>query len=152
MTSTHEQDREHDGRARLVHGHGSHVPDASRPAVFAARACLIFDPSARSGQVADGTARFLAALSDGLAAAGCTLVGHIKGTVVADEGGGGLAFHATMLGAAPALTGSLAAGDVAGGTLTINVIVFDVDERALPALVREAWSDGAAAAATTWHD
>ena len=138
-----------------AHGHGghehlSHVPEASRPAVFAARAGLVFDPPARSGQVEAAVVRFFATLSQGLDGASCTLVGHIKGTIAAD-GRGNLAFHSTMLGVAPALTGGFAAGVVAGADLTINVIVFGVDEQALPALVHDAWS-GASGAATTWLD
>ena len=41
------------------------------------------------------------------------------------------------------------AGTVTEATLTVNVIVFGVDEQALPAVVRDAWSR-AAGAATTW--
>jgi hypothetical protein len=65
---------------------------------------------------------------------------------VAAPGAGDLAFHLTTLEAAPALTGGLA-GVVPGATLTLNVIVFGVDEAALPALVRDAWSGAAGAAA-----
>ena len=68
---------------------------------------------------------------------------------MAAPGHGDLAFHATDLEASPALTGGVA-GLAHDAVLTINVIVFGVDEQALPALVRQAWAD-ATHAATTWR-
>lgn len=138
MTDEHE----HGG-----HEHLSHVPDAARPAVYAARATVAFEPPVHGDQLEATLTRFYSALAGGLAEAGCTLVGHIKGTVEAPVGGD-LAFHATTLGARPAFTGGLA-GLTASATLTVNVIVFGVDEQALPALVRDAWSR-ASGAATAW--
>ncbi|MGE5228904.1 MAG: hypothetical protein ACM3MJ_04200 [Deltaproteobacteria bacterium] len=134
---------DHDG-----HDHLRHLPEDAAPAVFAARADVVFTPPARADQLELAVTRFLATLSDRLAEAGCTLVGHIKGTLAA-RGRGDLAFHATTLGAAPALTGAVAgaAGEV---TLTVNVIVFGVDEEALPAIVTGAWS-GASDAPTVWR-
>ena len=153
MSGDHTDDAGHESHRPEDHQHGghehlSHVPDGARPAVFAARAALVFDPPAHADLLEDAVIRFLALLSEGLTAAGCTLVGHIKG-VVSAGGRGDLAFHATALGAAPALTGGVA-GSVGDATLTINVIVFGVDEQALPALVRRAWAD-ATDAATTWR-
>jgi hypothetical protein len=136
------QDHEHGG-----HEHLSHVPDGARPAVFAARAAVAFRPPVHADQLESVVTRFFGELADELAGAGCTLVGHIKGTVAA-PGRGDLAFHATTLGARPAVTGGLA-GLAADATLTVNVIVFGVDEQALPALVRKSWST-ASGAATTW--
>jgi hypothetical protein len=130
-----------------AHGHLSHVPDAARPAVYAARAAVAFDPPVHGDQLESVVSKFFAALAGELAAAGCTLVGHIKGTIEA-PGRGDLAFHATILGARPAVTGGLA-GLAADAVLTVNVIVFGVDEQALPALVRDAWSR-ASGAASTW--
>jgi hypothetical protein len=141
---------EHGGGGRFDgHEHLSHVPDAARPAVFASRAALVCEPPAHADQLEADVVRFLAALSPALSAAGCTLIGHIKGTVTA-PGRGDLAFHLTTPAARPALTGGLA-GVVAAATLTINVIVFGVDEQALPAIVHDAWS-GAAGATATWPD
>jgi hypothetical protein len=141
--------RGHEGHEHGGHEHLSHVPEAARPAVFAARAGLVFDPPARTDQVEAAIRRFFAALWDGLADAGCTLVGHIKGTIATD-GRGDLAFHATVPGAAPALTGGLD-GAVDDATLTINVIVFGVDEVSLTAVVTDVWSR-ASNAETTWDD
>ncbi len=135
-------DHEHGG-----HKHLSHVPDAAQPAVYAERAAVAFDPPVHGDRLESVVLSFFEALGGDLAGAGCTLVGHIKGTVEA-PGRGDLAFHATTLGARPAVTGGLA-GMAADAVLTVNVIVFGVDERALPALVRDAWSR-ASGAATTW--
>jgi hypothetical protein len=131
-----------------AHDHLSHVPSAALPAVFAAQADLSLDPPEDGHGVEATVARFFDELSAGLAGAGCTLVGHVKGSLAA-PGRGDLAFHATTLGAAPALTGGFA-GTVRGGTLTVNVIVFGVKEAALPALVRDAWSR-ATGTQTVWR-
>lgn len=130
------------------HEHLGHVPDAASPAVYAARAGLLFDPPARSDDVEQALTRFLAALSSALSAAGCTLVGHIKGAVSGADGD--LTFHLTGLGAAPAIAGGHA-GTVSRAALTLNVIVFGVDEAALPALVHDAWAEGPGVAAS-WPD
>jgi hypothetical protein len=132
-----------------AHEHLSHVPDAAAPAVYAVRALLDFDPPAHAERVEEVVTQVFSLLSPALAAAGCTLVGHIKGTIAA-PGRGDLAFHLTTLSAAPALTGGFA-GLVSTATLTINVIVFGVDEQDLPAIVRDAWS-GATSATADWLD
>jgi hypothetical protein len=150
--SAHEHGRGEDhgseDHGRGGHEHLSHVPDSALPAVFAARAEVRFDPPAHADQLESLIAGFFRTLLPALAAAGCTLVGHIKGTVAA-PGRGDLAFHATGLEAPPSLTGGVAglAHDV---VLTVNVIVFGVDEQALPSLVRRAWAD-ATYAETTWR-
>jgi hypothetical protein len=128
------------------HEYLSHVPD-SAPAVFAARADITFDPPARGDRIETAVLRFVAALSVGLADAGCTLVGHTKGTLTADAGD--LVFHVTLLDVAPEVTGGFS-GRVDEAQLTVNVIVFGVDEGSLPAIVRHAWSR-ASGAATTWR-
>jgi hypothetical protein len=130
------------------HDHLRHVPDAALPAVFAARADLALDPPQSGDDLEAAATRFFAELSTGLAGAGCTLVGHIKGTLAA-PGRGDLAFHATRLGVAPTLTGGFA-GTVSSAVLTVNVIVFGVAEAALPAVAREAWSR-AVDAKTAWR-
>lgn len=144
MTDGHE----HAGHDHGGHAHLSHVPDAARAAVFAARASVTFEPPARCDQLDSVVGRFFAVLWSGLAGAGCTLVGHVKGSLNADDCVD-LTFHATVLGAAPAVSG-VSPGAVEQALLTVNVIVFGVDERSLPAIVRGAWSR-ASGAATTWR-
>jgi hypothetical protein len=133
-----------------VHGHEHlrHLPANATPAVFAARADVAFKPPARPDQLELAITHFFAALSGGLADAGCTLVGHVKGTLAA-RGHGDLAFHATALAVRPALTGGIA-GVADEAVLTVNVIVFGVEEQALPAIVTDAWSL-ATSAETAWR-
>jgi hypothetical protein len=138
----------HDGHGQEGLHHLAHLPASAAPAVFAARADVAFRAPVHVDQLEDVVTRFLAALSDGLADAGCTLVGHIKGTLAARDRGD-LAFHVTTLGAEPALTGGTA-GALKQGLLTVNVIVFGVDEAALPAMVMDAWSR-ASGAETDWR-
>ena len=130
------------------HDHLRHLPDEAAPAVYAARADVVFAPPAHADQLELAVTHFCAALSGGLADVGCSLVGHVKGTL-AVSGQGDLAFHSTTLAGTPALTGGIsgASGDA---VLTVNVIVFGVDEEALPALVTGAWS-GASGAETVWR-
>ena len=127
--------------------HLQHLPPDAVPAVFAARADVVFAAAARPDEAETAITRFLAALARGLAEAGCTLVGHIKGALVA-PGHGDLSFHATSLTAAPRLTGGLA-GDSVQATLTVNVIAFGVAGRELPGIVTGAWAQ-ASGAETGW--
>lgn len=117
------------------------------PAVFAARANVTFAaPTTRAG-VESSVRAFLTTLADDLAAAGCVLVGHIKGTILAD--GGCLAFHLTSMAGSPGLEGEIPAV-VARATLTVNVIVFGVPESELPELATQAWERSRAPGTTSW--
>jgi hypothetical protein len=137
-----------DGHDARGHEHLRHLPANATPAVFAAQADVVFEPPARPDQLELAITHFFAALSGGLADAGCSLVGHLKGTLAA-AGHGDLAFHATALAVKPALTGGIA-GVADEAILTVNVIVFGVDEQALAAVVTSAWSR-ATGAETTWR-
>jgi hypothetical protein len=125
-----------------------YLPENAAPAVFAARADVVFEPPARPDHLELAITHFFAALSGGLGDAGCSLVGHIKGTLAA-PGHGDLAFHATALAVKPALTGGIA-GVADEAVLTVNVIVFGVEEQALTGIVTGAWSR-ATGAATAWR-
>jgi hypothetical protein len=136
------------GHDVLGHEHLRHLPVNATPAVFAAQADVVFAPPARPDQLELAITHFLAALSGGLADAGCSLVGHLKGTLAA-AGHGDLAFHATALAVKPALTGGIT-GVADEAILTVNVIVFGVDEQALVAVVTSAWSR-ATGAESVWR-
>ncbi len=71
------------GRVTHEHGHDHlrHLPAGTPPAVFAARADVVFAPPVHADQLEQVVSRFCAALSGGLADAGCSLVGHVKGTL-----------------------------------------------------------------------
>ena len=122
------------------HGHDvlRHSPAYARPAVFAAGAEVAFAPPASARDVESAVIRFFAALDTGLVEAGCDLVGHIKGAI-ATPGGGDFTFHSTVLRARPRMTDGLAGSPIRVASLTVNVIVFGVDERILPGIVTSAW-------------
>ncbi len=131
-------------------GHDHHhdlryLAAGAQPEVFAATAALDFGRPASQAAVESAVTAFLERLGAGLAAAGCVLVGHIKGVVTA-EGGDELEFSLTRLDADPRFGGTLATA-ARRADLTLNVIVFGVEAEALPSLVTGAWADGDPAAA-----
>ena len=136
------------------HGHdGAHdhhhdlrfLTGEAQPEVFAASAELDFGAPVSQAAVEAAVAAFLKRLGGGLAAAGCVLVGHIKGVVTAEDGDE-LEFSLTRLDAGPRFGGRLGAA-ARRADLTLNVIVFGVDAEALPGLVTGAWADGDTSAA-----
>ena len=114
-------------------------PAHARPAVFAAGAEIAFARPASAADVESAVIRFFATLGPGLRDACCALVGHIKCTIAA-PGAGDFVFHSTVLGAKPRMTDGVARSPTQTATLTVNVIVFGVDERALPDIVTGAWA------------
>lgn len=140
--------RHHDDHAGHDHDHGHdlrYMPAGAQPEVAAAEADLLFPGPAGQAEVEATLGAFLARLTAELAGAGCVLVGHIKGVVVAgDEEAAGdgdeLAFSVTRLHGAPSFTGGLR-GAGRAFRLTLNVIVFGVDADALPGIVTGAWPE-----------
>jgi hypothetical protein len=146
----------HDARRGQGHTSG-HAHDDLRyfsheaqPKVFAAAADLTFDAPAGRPELEHVVRAFLGRLCPALAAAGCVLVGHIKG-VVTGEGETELGFSLTRLAGEPRFAGDLA-GPMRRATVTVNVIVFGVDGRVLPDLVTGAWPEEMAGAAWRSHE
>jgi hypothetical protein len=142
---------DHGGHDHAGHDHHDHhdlryFPPDAQPEVFAAEAEARFAQTVGQARVEEVVNAFLRRLSDGLGAAGCVLVGHIKG-VVAAEAGDELAFSLTSLHGVPQFSGGLQDGS-AHFHLTLNVIVFGVDPDALPVIVTEAWPDDGT---TSWR-
>ena len=146
---------------RGAHGHeggdrsGEHAHDDLRylgaggqPAVFAARGDVSFTPALPDAAVKARVGAFLRGLADELAAAGCTLVGHIKGHLDG-AGRGHLAFSLTSLTGEPRWVGSLRE-PAARLEVTINVIVFGVSDSAVGDAVPRCWSANVAAP-TLWR-
>jgi hypothetical protein len=135
----HDDGRPHDHDLRYL----SHE---AQPEVFAAVAGLSFRAPAGRPELENVVRAFLGRLCPALVAAGCVLIGHIKGVVALDDGE--LEFSLTTLDGEPRFGGCLrTASDHA--FLTVNVIVFGVDAQALPGVVAGAWpADGATA---TWQ-
>jgi hypothetical protein len=143
---------EHDARHPHEHA-GGHAHDhdlryfshEAQPEVFAATADLTFPSPHNSSQVEAAVRAFLGRLSPALAAAGCALVGHIKGVVTGD-GEDELEFSLTTLEGEPRFDGSLP-GTKDRAVLTVNVIVFGVPVSELPGVVTGAWPEEKASAA-----
>ena len=135
------------------HGHDhdvrSFAADA-QPQVFAAAADLSLGAPAGRTEIEGIVRAFLDRLSPALGAAGCVLVGHIKGVVTGD-GQNELQFSLTRLAGEPRFAGDLA-GPLQRATVTVNVIVFGVDGRVLPGLVTGAWPEEEAGAAWRAHE
>ncbi len=132
----HHSDAHHHDHHGEAHHNLSHLPADAEPAVFAARTDIVFAPPLAPDAAAGALESFLDELAAGLASAGCFLVGHVKGSLAAQEGGA-LAFHLTSLERPPQVTGDLVA-PLSDATFTINAIVFGVPEEALPDLVNGA--------------
>jgi hypothetical protein len=140
--------RHQDDHAGHGHNHGHdlrYISAGAQPEVAAAEADLLFPGPAGQAELKATLSAFLSRLTADLAAAGCLLVGHIKGVVVAgDEEAAGdgdeLAFSLTHLDGTPRFTGGLR-GDGRAFRLTLNVIVFGVDVDALPGIVTGAWPE-----------
>ena len=132
------------------HEHLRYFAAGADPQVFAAAADLSWSVPAGRTEIEEVVRAFLDRLSHALAAAGCVLVGHIKGVVTGD-GQNELQFSLTRLAGEPRFAGDLA-GPLQQATVTINVIVFGVDRRVLPGLVTGAWPQEMAGAAWRTHE
>lgn len=140
---------EHD-EIGLAHAHDElrYVCPGPEPAVFAARADVVFAPPAPAADVHAQIEAFLRDLGDALAASGCVLVGHMKGTLeTADRRF--LSFSVTAFGG-EARVAATPDSDLGTAVLTINVIVFGVTEAAAKAAVLDCWS-ATVAASTHWR-
>jgi hypothetical protein len=101
----------------------------AEPVVFAGRADLTLSPAAGRAALRGQVADVLAELNERLEAAGCTLVGHVKGSLDAAERGR-LQFNVTALRGRASFHGDVQ-GDVQRAVLTLNVIVFGIGEAIL---------------------
>jgi hypothetical protein len=121
----------------------------SEPVVLARRAELSFTRAPSADEATAAIIAFLDTLTEGLAAGGCVLVGHIKGVLAAPQAGA-LTFHLTTLTSAPHITGALA-GRPSRATLSVNAIVFGVPAERLRGLVGAALAS-TLGAAVVWRD
>jgi hypothetical protein len=78
---------------------------------------------------------FLSELTISLQGDGCTLIGHIKGLLEVEEDGH-LFFNITSFEGKARYKGELT-GEIAGGKLTINVIVYGVEQRSVERAIQE---------------
>jgi hypothetical protein len=78
---------------------------------------------------------FLSELTISLQGDGCTLIGHIKGLLDVEEDGH-LFFNITSFEGKARYKGELT-GEIAGAKLTINVIVYGVEQRSVERAIQE---------------
>ena len=123
--------------------HHDHAParhEGPQPVVYALQADLgLADAPSQSAEELLGSLReFLGGLLSSLRDRGCSLIGHIKGMVEAGDQGR-VFFSVTSFRGALSINGSID-GPLARYRLTLNVIVFGIDEPSVEAAVREAMS------------
>jgi len=123
--------------------HHDHAPvrhEGPQPVVYALQTDLSLgaaEPQSAEellGALRELLGGLLAALRDG----GCSLIGHVKGMVDADDCGR-VFFSVTSFGGTPSIKGSIE-GPLARCRLTLNVIVFGIDEPGVEAATRAAMS------------
>ncbi len=78
---------------------------------------------------------FLSELTISLQGDGCTLIGHVKGLLEVEENGH-LFFSITSFEEKARYKGELT-GEIAGGKLTINVIVYGVEQRSVERAIQQ---------------
>lgn len=139
-------DAGHEHRSRHAHGDLRHVAAGSEPAVYAGRTRLSFDPPAAGAEILADVTDSLRTLIARLAADGCVLIGHIKGSLDAGEQGRA-AFSLTAPGDAPRWTRTLSE-PIALLDVTLNVIVFGITDAAARDAVLACWPATLTAAAT----
>ena len=104
-----------------------------KPAVYALQEWLSFGVYRSEDQIRDALDSFLNNLTVSLKNNGCKLIGHIKGMLDAGENGH-LFFSVTSFEQRAQFKGSLS-GKCEKINLTLNVIVFGVDEETIKELV-----------------
>jgi hypothetical protein len=138
---------DHEHGSGHAHGDLRHVAAGAEPAVYAGRTRLSFDPPAAGAEILADVAGSLQTLAARLAADGCVLIGHIKGSLDAGEQGRA-AFSLTAPGDDPRWAGALSQ-PIALLDVTLNVIVFGVTDATARDAVLSCWPT-TLTAATTW--
>ncbi len=105
----------------------SHTDTA--PTAYASRRKLMFHEGVSAAEVQARAELLLAELTRALQRNGCELIGHIKGLIDADDKGY-LMFSITSFHEDARVKGELF-GVVTEATLTINVIVYGIDENVI---------------------
>ena len=111
-------------------------PDGEpQPTAYALHGTLTLAEPWSETEVRKGVDAFFAELTRSLRELGCLLIGHIKG-LLAVEGSGHLFFSLTSFGEKARYKGELT-GKIAKARLTINVIVYGVEQRIVERAVQE---------------
>ena len=112
--------------------------DRAHPTACACKWQLRFDDAISPSQLNSRTALLLSDLAEGLEEDGGRLIGHIKGLIDAGERGH-LAFSVTSLEEGARFKGEML-GEITEAVLTINVIVYGVQEEIVERMLEEAFA------------
>ena len=112
--------------------------DHAHPTACACKWQLTFDDAISANELNSRVALLLSELTSGLQEDGGRLIGHIKGLVEAEEKGH-LLFSITSFEEAARFKGELV-GEITEAALTINVIVYGVEEEIVETMLEEAFS------------
>ena len=112
--------------------------DHAHPTACACKWQLTFDDAIPANELKSRVALLLSELTSGLQEDGGRLIGHIKGLVEAEEKGH-LLFSITSFEEAARFKGELV-GEITEAVLTINVIVYGVEEEIVETMLEEAFS------------
>ena len=110
-------------------GHEAH------PVAYAQEVTLTLEVPISASELQGRMDAFLSLLTRSLQGDGCKLIGHIKGLLDV-EGNGHLFFSLTAFGEKARYKGELT-GKIAKARLTINVIVYGVEQRSVERAVQE---------------
>jgi hypothetical protein len=111
--------------------------DQAHPTACACKWHLRFDEAIPPIELKSRTGFLLSELAGGLEANGGRLIGHVKGLIDADEKGH-LLFSLTLLEEGARFKGELVGG-VTEAILTINVIVYGIEEEIVEEMLEEAF-------------
>ena len=112
--------------------------DHAHPTASACKWQLTFDDAIPANELNSRVALLLSELTSGLQEDGGRLIGHIKGLVEAEEKGH-LLFSITSFEEAARFKGELV-GEITEAALTINVIVYGVEEEIVETMLEAAFS------------
>ena len=112
--------------------------DHAHPTACACKWQLTFDDAIPANELNSRIALLLSELTGGLQEDGGRLIGHIKGLVEAEEKGH-LLFSITSFEEAARFKGELVGG-ITDAVLTINVIVYGVEEEIVETMLEAAFS------------
>ena len=112
--------------------------DHAHPTASACKWQLTFDDAISANELNSRVALLLSELTSGLQEDGGRLIGHIKGLVEAEEKGH-LLFSITSFEEAARFKGELV-GEITEAALTINVIVYGVEEEIVETMLESAFS------------
>ena len=112
--------------------------DRAHPTSCAYKWHLIFDRAIAASELRSSTALLVSEFTGRLEKSGHRLIGHIKGLIDADENGH-LLFSVTSFEEGARFKGEMV-GEIDEAVLTINVIVYEIEEEIIEKLLEEVFA------------